>query len=176
MGLVRRFARQRAALMQAADARLAREEIADGQYMLVAANGSVHTDGRVLSLFSQQASGASSGLALLTAPLSALTIGMSFLEPGRIKIMIVPKTRGACWICEMVQHARTEVFARSLRNFVGDAHILGDSSFGCIPGADDGSLDQQLERLFLCSGFHSELKRVEDALSRRKERGLETII
>jgi hypothetical protein len=162
--------------MQAVDARLAREEIADGQFVLVAANGSVRTDGRVLYLYSQQAADAStSGPALLAAPLSAITIGMSFLEPGRIRIMVVPKARGACWLCETARHARTEAFARTLRSSVGDAHILGDCTFVGTPGPDNAYLDQQLERLLLCSGFQSELKRVEDAQSRRKARGLETI-
>jgi hypothetical protein len=158
--------------MLAVEARLAREEVADSQYVLVAANGSVQTDGRVLSLFSQQTAG-SSCPALLTAPLSALTIGMSFLEVGRIKILVVPISRGASWICELVQQPSSEAFARTLRRFVGDAHILGDRPVG---SPDNESLDQQLERLLLCSGFQSELKRVEDALSRRKARGLETIL
>ena len=162
-------------------ARLAREEAGDGQYTVVADHGCVVLDGRALYLFSSaQELGASGdgGPALFCAALSSVTIGISLLEEGRPKVLIVPKSRGSCWMCEMAQQASTDALLHTLRHCVGDGNILvlGREKLVGYSAASEASIDEQLDRLLLCPGFQSEMERIDAALSRRTARGESLIL
>lgn len=146
-------------------ATLAREDT-DGKYVIVADPGMLQLDviAKTLTLFATAA--ATNGPALYHAPITSCMLGMSFQDPLRVKLMVVPKMRGPCWLADMPRQASAEELARAMRSCIGDAHIVGDSIEGT--DAQDADLEDELERLSLCQGFQSELQRVEAAVSRRK--------
>ena len=55
--------------------------------------------------------------------------GLNLSDPAAVKMMVVPRARGPCWLCELPRDAATELLVRTLRARITDVHVRA-----CISG------------------------------------------
>jgi len=92
--------------------------------------------------------------------------GLNLSDPAAVKMMVVPRARGPCWLCELPRDAATELLVRTLRARITDVHVLEAVSTA------DQILDANLERLARSPADLASLVRsVEAALARHEAQG-----
>ena len=150
--------------------RAAREDLATGQYEVMAESATLTIDRATVTLAVDQPAGTT----LLHLPLPHLFFGR--LDA---KMMAVPASRGACWLVEFHEASCADVFCQYLASFgihvaKQDAGRTPCVSSACAMSASD--LDMELEKLYDCEDFLAHLASVEAALDRRQALGLPDLL